>query len=61
MTKPALDFDRAAPGDETQVQAYEHCKGNTAVELWTMNGVSHIPGAVPSWALAWDFLAAHPK
>lgn len=60
-TRPALDFDLAKEGAETDVLAFEGCQRGTAVELWSMNGVGHAPARPIGWQSAWDFLAAHPK
>lgn len=61
VSKPALDFDLARTGAETDVLAFEGCKNGSAVELWSMNGVGHAPARPAGWHAAWEFLAAHPK
>ena len=61
VSKPAVDFDLARAGAETDVLAFEGCKNGSAVELWTMNGVGHAPARPAGWQSAWEFLAAHAK
>ncbi|MGE5184066.1 MAG: alpha/beta hydrolase family esterase [Acidobacteriota bacterium] len=62
-----LDLDTAVSGAETEVAAYGGCADGTAVELWTMHGVDHMPDlakrpAPPSFMEAvWAFFAAHPR
>lgn len=63
MSAPALDLDLLLPGNETTVSKYSAgCKPGGHVELWTIQGGSHIPALGPSFAGAVvDFLYAHPK
>ena len=57
-----LDLDLRVPGSETNVRRWVGCRNNTTVELWTMNGSSHIPLTSAAMAPAiLDFLFAHPK
>jgi polyhydroxybutyrate depolymerase len=58
-----IDFDRAVAGAETKVSTWKGCRGNSVVELWTMEGSSHIPSdlAPDLPERLWEFFAAHPK
>lgn len=57
-----LDLVAGLPGAETRVDAYAGCVSEGAVELWTMEGGSHIPIFTSQWPAAiYDFLMAHPK
>mgnify|MGYP001251990117 CR=1 FL=1 len=40
----AEDFDRSVPGSETVRTVWSECAGRKPVQLWTMEGTSHIPG-----------------
>jgi len=58
-----IDLDGAVPGAETKPSRFGGCRGGADVELWTMEGTSHVP-----FDLAKDlpkriyaFLSAHPK
>lgn len=56
-----LDLESTLPGAETNIQRFDGCSGG-AVELWTIQGGSHIPSWTPSFAPAViDWLFAHPK
>ncbi|MGH9024428.1 MAG: alpha/beta hydrolase family esterase, partial [Acidimicrobiia bacterium] len=56
-----LDLEGQIPGPETSVERYSGC-GETAVELWTIEGGSHIPAFNDSWAKSiWRFLDSHPR
>ena len=56
-----MDLDTSVAGEETTVDRYTGCAG-LDVELWTIEGGSHIPAFNGHWAEAiWDFMAAHPK
>ncbi len=57
----SLDLVTSLPGKETRVERFSGCDGG-AVELWTIEGGSHIPAFGTSWASAiYGFLTAHPK
>ena len=63
-TAVRLDLDQGLEADETRVARFADCPGSSAeVELWTIEGGSHVPGLVqPGWPEAIvDFLLAHPK
>lgn len=57
-----LDLDTLLLGAETQVARYSGCPAQGPVELWTIQGGSHLP-ALSSYftASVYDFLMAHPK
>ncbi len=57
-----LDLDTSIDGDETRVERHDGCPGTAGVELWTMEGVEHIPTFASDVSVyLWEFLAAHPK
>jgi polyhydroxybutyrate depolymerase len=56
-----IDIDAVIPGDETTVARYTGCDAG-AVELWSIQGGSHIPSLVPGWGNdVYGFLSNHPK
>ena len=56
---PEIDIERNLPGLDTTVQSHEvDCAPGTSVELWTIEGGSHIPFFEPTFApmlLDWLF------
>jgi polyhydroxybutyrate depolymerase len=57
-----LDLDALLPGAETRVERYTGCPAEGPVELWTIQGGSHIPTLSKYFTGAvYDFLMAHPK
>lgn len=57
-----LDLDTGLAGAETRVTAYEGCRANAAVELWTIAGGAHVPMIDGTFAdKALDWLFAHPR
>lgn len=57
-----IDIDSVLPGAETKIEQYTGCPAQGAVELWTMEGGSHVPAFNAYWPGAiYDFLMAHPK
>ncbi|MBL9004873.1 MAG: prolyl oligopeptidase family serine peptidase [Myxococcales bacterium] len=57
-----VDLDSVIPGAETKIEEYTGCSGSGAVELWTIEGGSHVPAFTSYWPGAiYDFLMAHPK
>lgn len=58
-----IDFDRSIAGNETKISTWGGCKPNSVVELWTMEGSTHIPSdlAPDLPDRIWEFFAAHPK
>jgi len=56
-----LDIETQIPGAETRVSRYDTCPVGD-VELWTIEGGSHIPALGNQWPGApLDWLFAHPK
>jgi hypothetical protein len=59
VTGEPLDLERNLPGDDTIVQSIEDgCAPGTSVELWTIEGGSHIPiftAEYPQLVLDWLF------
>lgn len=62
-----FDFEQSIPGTETGAESFDGCPPGIAVELWTIEGGTHIPDIVtptvpyPLTAAMVDFLLAHPK
>jgi polyhydroxybutyrate depolymerase len=57
-----LDLDAGLPGAETKVERYTGCPAQAPVELWTIQGGSHIPGLSAYFTSSiYNFLMAHPK
>jgi polyhydroxybutyrate depolymerase len=57
-----LDLESVLPGAETKIEEYGGCPRSGAVELWTIEGGSHVPAFTSFWPTAiYDFLMAHPK
>ena len=57
-----IDLDSVIPGAETKIEQYSGCPATGAVELWTIEGGSHVPAFTSYWPGAiYDFLMAHPK
>jgi polyhydroxybutyrate depolymerase len=57
-----FDLDGGVNGDETVEEAYSGCPAGTDVQLWTIEGGSHVPAFNENWAEAiWAFMANHPK
>jgi polyhydroxybutyrate depolymerase len=62
VVPPALDLDQAVFGAETKVERYQGCPAGIDVELWKMQGSSHIPSLPPAFAeQTWGFLKNHPR
>jgi polyhydroxybutyrate depolymerase len=62
-TGQTLDVDTTLPGNETIVSAFSGCPAGIDVQLWRIQGGSHIPTiSHPGFAeLVWGFLGAHHK
>ena len=61
-TPRTIDLDSHIAGAETIVEAYSGCQAGSAVELWTMQGVGHNPGATADFAPSlFGFLTSHPR
>jgi hypothetical protein len=64
---PSLDLDLAVPGLDTIIMRYTSFRPGGAVELWSIQGGSHIPTLFTSSASSQfsekviDWLLAHPK
>lgn len=57
-----LDIDDQVGGAETQVTRWQGCDAGTSVELWAMQGSTHIPGFSTAFAeKAMAFLLAHSR
>jgi polyhydroxybutyrate depolymerase len=58
-----LDIDRDIAGNETTVTRWTGCRPNAEVELWSLEGTTHVPFNLTKdlGRLTWEFLAAHPK
>ncbi len=57
-----LDLESTIAGAETLISRYGGCKANAGVELWTIQGGTHIPSLTADFRTATiDFLLAHPK
>lgn len=57
-----LDLDSTVQGAETHVEVTDGCPRTGAVELWTMEGSSHVPVMNPSFATTvMDWLVAHAR
>jgi polyhydroxybutyrate depolymerase len=57
-----LDLDDGIAGADTRVERFEGCDAGLGMELWTIEGGSHIPELLPAFGTgAVDFLLAHPK
>jgi polyhydroxybutyrate depolymerase len=62
ITVDALDLDGGIDGAESDVEAFARCEQGSEVELWTIDGGSHIPGVTADFSEGVvDFLLAHPK
>lgn len=58
----ALDLDGSIEGAESRVEAFGNCARGASVELWSIEGGSHIPAVTAEFsASVVDFLLAHPK
>jgi polyhydroxybutyrate depolymerase len=57
-----LDLDTLLLGAETTVERYTGCPAQGPVELWSIQGGSHLPAITSHFtSLIYDFLMAHPK
>jgi polyhydroxybutyrate depolymerase len=62
MTETTLDIETVLPGAETTVQRFTGCPSSGAVELWSIQGGSHVPSLVSTWSsMVYDFMMAHAK
>jgi polyhydroxybutyrate depolymerase len=59
---PNLDLDTVLIGAETDRTKYDGCPPGGAVELWTIEGGTHVPTFSSEWGPDfYDWLMAHPK
>jgi polyhydroxybutyrate depolymerase len=57
-----LDLEATIAGTDTAVSVYSDCRAGGAVELWTVDGGSHVPSISSTFSSRIiDFLYAHPK
>jgi polyhydroxybutyrate depolymerase len=54
------DLDFSVAGEETKVERFA-CGGTKGVELWTLEGVSHIPNFSDFPGAVWPWLDAHAR
>ncbi len=63
--EPALDLDSVVDGPETHREAFDcapTARGPLGVELWTMNGTTHLPGMTTTFVPAlWPWLLDHAR
>jgi polyhydroxybutyrate depolymerase len=43
------DYSSQVPGAETTVTRYTGCASGSAVELWSLQGESHLPSVNDAW------------
>ena len=59
---PPLDLEAGIAGAETTVTRYTACQPNGDVEVWAIQGGTHIPYFQPNFnEVVWDFFAAHSR
>jgi len=59
---PPIDIEATLPGAETTITRWGQCEAGTEVQLWTIQGGSHVPTFPPAFLTGvFDFLYAHPK
>ena len=57
-----MDLDLAVPGLDTVITRFTNFPPGGAIELWTVNGGSHIPTLSPQFSpRVIDWLLAHRK
>jgi polyhydroxybutyrate depolymerase len=57
-----LDIDITVPGAETQTATFDGCPAGISVELWTMQGVTHVPNLDTSFSsLIFQYLGDHRR
>jgi polyhydroxybutyrate depolymerase len=62
MSGADLDADLSIPGAETLREGFTACPSGFSVELWSIQGGSHVPTLTAGFTPAvYDFLMAHPK
>ena len=59
---PPLDLEVDLAGAETTVSRYTGCQPDGDVELWSMQGGTHLPAFQPNFhEIVWDYFAAHSR
>jgi poly(3-hydroxybutyrate) depolymerase len=66
---PTIDLTTIVDGKETTVNTFEYCPDGNDVELWSMDGVPHVPrffrvapnGLKPLAERSWKFLRLHRR
>ena len=62
VTSDAFDLVVDLEGADSSLTAYTDCPAGVGVELWTIEGGSHVPSLTPDMSIGIiDFLFAHPK
>jgi polyhydroxybutyrate depolymerase len=57
-----LDLSPDADGAETKVERWEGCDPAGSAQLWTLQGVGHVPGFGDAYVpTIFDYLLSHPK
>ena len=57
-----FDYDAAVVGAETHTETSDGCPVGGAVDLWTLEGSSHIPSLTPEFEPAiWDWMSSHAR
>jgi polyhydroxybutyrate depolymerase len=57
-----LDLDTAVPGAETRTETSTGCPANVAVDLWSLEGSSHVPSLTSAFEPAiWDWMSSHSR
>jgi polyhydroxybutyrate depolymerase len=61
-TTGTIDVEQALAGSETEVSSATGCPATIGVELWTHNGVGHVPSYGPAFGPAlWTWLSDHAR
>jgi polyhydroxybutyrate depolymerase len=61
-TGVTMHVDTDGTGNETTVSSHTGCPGNSAAELWTIQGAPHVfVWTHDGLEAVWSFFAAHPK
>ncbi|MDB4959421.1 MAG: uncharacterized protein JWO36_6990 [Myxococcales bacterium] len=59
---PALDLDATIAGAETHTQLDNNCPAQARVELWTLQGSSHVPSLTPQFEpQIWDWIKTNAR
>jgi polyhydroxybutyrate depolymerase len=57
-----FDYDNAVVGAETHTESTDGCPATGAVELWTLQGSSHVPSLTAAFEPAvWDWMSTHAR